>query len=68
VGPEALAAARAAAVAAGGIVRVINLGGNMSIATAVLPWPRLRAVAVDRVDTLEEARLLLNAHIRRTEP
>jgi hypothetical protein len=41
-------------------VRVITVGGRL-LQTAVLPWPRLRAVSVERVDALAEVAAMLRA-------
>jgi phospholipase C len=53
-------AAAAAAAGAGGRVRVITVGGRL-LQTAVLPWSRLRAVSVERVDARAEVAALLRA-------
>jgi len=56
--PEAVSAARQAATQAKGIMRVMQIGGKAT-PTAVLPWLRLRASAVSRLQSAEEVRMLL---------
>lgn len=56
--PDAVSAAREAAARAGGFVRAISLG--RPIAMALLPWQKLRACAVTRVQPVEEVRMLLS--------
>jgi hypothetical protein len=51
----------AAAKAAGARVRGISLGSGQTLQMAVRPWPRLRAVSVERLDARTEVAAALRA-------